>query len=101
MNVKKPLVAALLSLGLLSSCLGPNRLINQLYEWNMTATDDKWQNEGIFAVFNIIPLYPLAWIGDIVVFNSIEWWGGASVFDKQPAKTDTTKSTTKTTTKKK
>lgn len=89
--MKKPLIAALLSLGLFSSCLGPNRLINKLYDWNLTATDDKWQNEGIFVVFNIVPLYPLAWIADIVVFNSIEWWGGTSVIDKQPAKADTTK----------
>lgn len=86
--MKKTLLTVLLSLGLFSSCLGPNRLINKLYDWNMTATDDKWQNEGIFAVFNIIPLYPLAWIGDIVVFNSIEWWGGTSVIDKNASKTE-------------
>ena len=98
--MKKTLIAALLSLGLFSSCLGPNRLINKLYDWNMTATDDKWQNEGIFAVFNIVPLYPLAWIGDIVVFNSIEWWGGTSVIDKNQAKTDKKPSTAEKTKKK-
>lgn len=78
-NVKKTLIAAVLSLGLLglcSSCLGPNRLWNQLHDWNKDFSEERWANEGIFVALHVLPLYPLAYLGDIVVFNSVEWWGG-------------------------
>jgi len=74
--VKKTLIAAVLSLGLFSSCLGPNRLWNKLHDWNMTATDQRWANEGIFVVFTVIPVYGVCYLGDILIFNSVEWWGG-------------------------
>jgi hypothetical protein len=75
-NVKKILIAAVLSLGLFSSCLGPNRLWHKLHDWNMTATDQRWANEGIFVVLTVIPVYGLCYLADIVVLNSVEWWGG-------------------------
>ena len=74
--MKKTLLAAILSVGLLGSCLGPNKLFNDLTEWNKGVTDNRWANEGIFLVFNIIPVYPIAYLVDIVVLNSIEWWSG-------------------------
>ncbi len=74
--MKKTLLAAVLSLGLFSSCLGPNKLFNGLHEWNKEATDNRWANEGIFLVLNIIPVYGVAYLVDIVILNSIEWWGG-------------------------
>ena len=81
MKSKKPLVAALLSLALFSSCLGPNKLFNKLHDWNETATDERWANEGIFVVLNVIPVYGVCYLGDIIIFNSIEWWGGTNPID--------------------
>ncbi len=81
--MKKALVAAVLSLGLFSSCLGPNRLFNNLNDWNQEATDNRWVNEGIFVVLNVIPVYGVCYLVDIVALNSIEWWGG-----KNPAAKD-------------
>jgi hypothetical protein len=75
-KVKKLLIAGVLSLGLFSSCLGPNRLWNKLHDWNMSATDQRWANEGIFVVFTVIPVYGLCYLADIIVLNSVEWWGG-------------------------
>ena len=46
--MKKALVAALLAVGLFSSCLGPDRLWNKLHDWNLKATENRWANEGIF-----------------------------------------------------
>jgi len=89
----KTLAAALLSLGLFASCLGPNRLFNQLHSWNESATEDSWANVGIFVVFNVIPLYPLAYAGDIVLFNSIEWWSGSNPVERDKVDTTTNKST--------
>ena len=79
--MKKALVAAVLSVGLFSSCLGPNKLFNDLHDWNMKATENRWANEGIFVVLNIIPVYGVAYVIDIVVLNSIEWWSGKNPTD--------------------
>lgn len=82
--MKKALFAAVLSVGLLSSCLGPNKLFNKLHDWNLEATENRWANEGIFFVCNIVPVYALFYVADIVVLNSIEWWSGENpVGDKQ------------------
>jgi len=75
--MKKSLLAASLALTMLgTSCLGPNNAFNNLNRWNQKVTDSKWANEGIFLVLNIIPVYGLWYYGDILIFNSIEFWGG-------------------------
>jgi len=74
--MKKAIAAAILSVGLFGSCLGPNRLWEKLHDWNMEATDNRWANEGIFLVCNIVPVYGFCYMADIVVLNSIEWWSG-------------------------
>ncbi len=71
------LAASLLGLGLFSTgCLGPNKLFNDLHDWNETVTDNEWANEAVFLAFHIIPVYGVAYLIDIVVLNSIEFWGG-------------------------
>jgi len=72
--MKKALVAAVLSVGLFSSCLGQNKLFNDLHTWNEKATENRWANEGIFVVLNVIPVYGVAYVVDVVVLNSIDWW---------------------------
>ncbi|NOT28879.1 MAG: DUF3332 family protein [Planctomycetes bacterium] len=79
--MKKALVAAVLSLGLFSSCLGPNKLFNKLHDWNLGATQDRWANEGIFLVLSIVPVYSLSYAIDVVILNSIEFWSGKNPMD--------------------
>jgi uncharacterized protein DUF3332 len=79
--MKKALVAAVLSLGLFSSCLGPNKLWNKLHDWNMQATENRWANEGIFVLCTVIPVYGVSYLIDIIVLNSIEWWSGSNPMD--------------------
>lgn len=79
--MKKALFAGVLALGLFCSCLGPNKLFNKLHDWNLEATENKWANEGIFVVLNIIPVYGVAYCVDIIVLNSIEWWSGKNPMD--------------------
>jgi len=68
--------AMILSLSiLLSSCIGSFSLYNKLLTWNKSI-EDPWVNELIFAVLCIIPVYPIAWLTDVVVLNSIEFWTG-------------------------
>jgi len=76
--MKKPRIAALALLAALSatSCIGPNEAFNSLHSWNEEITEDKWARAGIHVAFWVVPAYPLCLLGDILVFNSIEFWGG-------------------------
>ncbi len=74
--MKKSILGAVLALGLTTtSCLGPNNAFENLHQWNRTVTDSKWANEGIFLVLTILPVYSLFYLADIIIFNSIEFWG--------------------------
>jgi uncharacterized protein DUF3332 len=79
--MKKALVAAVLALGLFSSCLGPDRLFNRLHDWNLKATENRWGNEAIFLGLTIIPVYAVTYAIDIIILNSIEWWSGDNPMD--------------------
>jgi hypothetical protein len=56
-------------------CIGPNNTVGQLAKWNMSF-ENKWSKEGVFIL--ILPGYALAGIGDMVIFNSIQWWTGTN-----------------------
>lgn len=73
--IKKLALAAALVVGA-SSCLGTNPTFNDLNDWNQEVTDNKWANEAIFLGLNIVPVYGFAYLADIVIFNSIEFWDG-------------------------
>lgn len=83
--MKKKLVAGLLGLSLLTtSCLGPNNAFDGLTHWNRNMHESKWVNELVFIGLNIIPVYGIAYLGDIVIFNSIEFWGGENPISPPP-----------------
>jgi len=72
---KKLFLAAALA-ATLTSCLGPNKTFNDLNDWNDQVTENEWANEAVFIGLNIVPVYSLAYLADVVVFNSIEFWDG-------------------------
>ena len=78
--MKKALLgAALAGLTLTTTgCLGPNRAFNGVHEWNMEVSDEDWINEIVFLGFHIIPVYGVAYLADIIVLNTIEYWSGDS-----------------------
>ena len=59
-----------------TGCIGTFQLFNNLKDWNLEATEEKWLNELIFLGLNIIPVYGLAFLGDAIIFNTIEFWTG-------------------------
>lgn len=59
-----------------SSCLGPNQTFNDLNDWNDTVTENRWANEVIFLGLNVVPAYSLAYLADLIIFNSLEFWEG-------------------------
>ncbi len=77
--MKKLTVCVLLSASILfSSCLGSFSAFNGLRDWNDGLTSNKFLDNLVFWVFNIIPVYGLFFFGDVVIFNLIEFWSGSN-----------------------
>ena len=80
--MKKLVLALVLLLSpLCSGCLGPNYLHNTIRNWNATASNEDWLNEVIFVGLTIVPAYGLAWLGDVLIFNTIDYWSGNNPFN--------------------
>ncbi len=77
--MKKVWACGLLSTTILfTSCIGSFSAFNGLRDWNESVTDSKFGNEIIFVALWVLPVYGLATLGDLVVFNAIEFWGGTN-----------------------
>lgn len=75
---KTILVCTLLSGSILfSSCIGSFGLWNSLKDWNQ-GVNNKFVNELIFLAFHIVPVYGIAYLADVLVLNSIEFWSGSN-----------------------
>jgi len=59
-----------------TSCIGTNSAFNGIRDWNGEVAESKWGQEAVHLVCWIVPVYGLALLGDVVIFNSIEFWGG-------------------------
>jgi hypothetical protein len=70
------LVSAALAVLLCAGCIGPNKAFRGLNSWNTRATDSKWWNEVIHIGLWVVPVYEVVLGADLVIFNSIEFWGG-------------------------
>ena len=81
--LQKTFLAAVLALSLgTSSCLGPDHAYNSIKNWNATLSDKDWINEIVFLGLNIIPVYGIAWLGDVLIFNTVDYWGGDNMIDE-------------------
>jgi hypothetical protein len=60
----------------LAGCYGPFNLTKKIYKWNGDAYKNKWATEGVFLGCAIFPVYFFSALGDAIIFNSIEFWGG-------------------------
>lgn len=60
-----------------SSCIGSFGLWSSLKDWNNNI-GNKFVNEIVFLAFHIVPVYEVAYLADIIVLNSIEFWSGAN-----------------------
>lgn len=61
---------------LMSGCYGSFALTSKLHRWNGEVSNHKFVNELVFFGLCILPAYELACLGDALIFNSIEFWGG-------------------------
>ena len=60
----------------LTGCIGSFAAWHKVQEFNRDASDNEWVQELLFLVLHIIPVYGIAYLIDIVVINSIEFWTG-------------------------
>ena len=76
-------VSALLTLCVMgSSCIGSHALFNKISAWNQGASDNKFINELICIAMWVVPVYQISLLGDVLVFNSIEFWTGSNPMAK-------------------
>jgi len=61
---------------LVSGCYGPFNLTRKLHQWNGEVSENKWAVEIVFLALVWAPVYGLAGLGDGLIFNTIEFWGG-------------------------
>jgi len=73
-SLKAAALAGVLVLGSLTAgCYGPFNLTRNLHHWNGTI-ENKWGQEGLFILLS--PVYGICVLGDSLIFNSIQFWGG-------------------------
>lgn len=60
---------------LFSNCIGSFSLTNSVLSWNK-GVGSKFVNELVFFAFWILPVYEVTALADMLVLNSIEFWGG-------------------------
>lgn len=70
------LAAAVLSTS--TGCFGEFALVWGLYEWNDSVSSNKFVKTLLFYGLSIIPVYAIAGLGDIIIFNLIEFWSGSN-----------------------
>ncbi len=59
-----------------TGCYGSFSLTSKLHNWNGQVSNAKFVNELVFLGLCILPAYELCCLGDALIFNSIEFWGG-------------------------
>jgi hypothetical protein len=80
-NVKRAcLVGALSAVFLGAGCIGPMNASSRLKTWNREI-ENRWAAEGVFLVLRYVPVYAACFLGDVLIFNSIEFWGGENPID--------------------
>lgn len=62
---------------LFTSCIGSFKLWNGMKDWNQ-GVGNKFVNELVFIALHIIPVYEVAYLADILVLNTIEFWSGSN-----------------------
>jgi hypothetical protein len=67
------------------SCIGPNNAYNGVNNWNSKLSDSKFVNELAYLGLHIVPVYPFALLGDMLIFNSVEFWTGTNWIEKPEA----------------
>ncbi len=77
-------VALLCGIFLLSGCYGQFALVQTLYKAN-GQVENKWARSGLTALMVILPVYEFAGLGDVIIFNPIEFWSKKNPITNKPS----------------
>lgn len=75
-----PLVLATALTAALPGCYGSYGATKALNRWNGTVSSDRIAQSAVHLGLWIIPVYPLAFVGDFLIFNNVEFLTGHPVF---------------------
>jgi hypothetical protein len=81
-NKKSALAIILCTAFLMQGCWGRMAATKGVYDWN-SEIKSKWGREGVFLAFVIIPVYGLTLLGDVLIFNAIEFISGKNPIAKE------------------
>lgn len=68
-----------------SGCFGAFMATRKLWSFNNEISGNKFLNWLVFLGLVIIPAYELFALGDALIFNSIEFWGGSNPLAQGPS----------------
>jgi len=77
------MLIVVLTIGL-TGCFGNFAATRKVYEFN-ESFGDKWMNQVLFWVMNIVPVYKVATFADVVLFNTVEFWTGINPIAMNPS----------------
>ena len=82
-SMKNALLATLLlsALTLLPGCLGPFNASRTVLNWNANLHEEDAVCEVVFIGLNIIPVYAIVGLADLIVLNTIDYWSGENPVD--------------------
>jgi hypothetical protein len=64
-----------------SGCFGRFEALRMVYDFNEDIHEDKWVVWVSFLVLSIVPVYGIAVLADVIIFNSVEFWTGQNPVD--------------------
>ncbi|MCX5741879.1 MAG: DUF3332 family protein [Proteobacteria bacterium] len=76
----KSLRALALTTLVLGGCYGSFGAFHKVHDWNGHATGNKVANSGIHALLWIVQVYELVLLGDLIIFNTVEFATGDNPF---------------------
>lgn len=86
----KKLFLALALTGVMISqtgCFGEFGLTRKVYDFNQ-GVGGKFVNQLVFQAFCVIPVYEVAGVLDVLIFNTIEFWTGSNPVAMAPGETE-------------
>lgn len=88
--MKKIILCGMLATTVLfTSCIGSFTAFTKLRDWNESVTDNQFGNELIFVGLAVFQVYSAVLIGDLFIFNAIEFWGGDNPVAMQEGESET------------
>jgi len=63
-----------------TSCIGPMNASSRLHTWEREI-ENRWAGEGVFLLTYVFWVNRLVFLSDIIIWNSIEFWGGDNPID--------------------